>query len=169
MAVSAYMLAEKLQACGAGSVVEAGDYLLQTLSGQRLTATEFLNDPLVLVGPPYFASRYLAQVALRALQGDYETTDEVVASLAALIERNPPILEPRREMAAGRVVLPEAKVLELGYPAKDEQDVWISSIDALVTSGPLRDEEIHIRIRSSQNKTACFLVPHLWLHSSFAA
>src|ERR1041385_4744685 len=99
MAVSAYMLAEKLQACGAGSVVEAGDYLLQTLSGQRLTATEFLNDPLVLIGPPYFASRYLAQVTLRALKNEYETVDEVLASLTALNERNPPILEPKREIA----------------------------------------------------------------------
>src|SRR5215831_18015048 len=162
-------LIEKLLESPPASVAEAGGQLLGHLSGQQLQREHFLSDPLVLVGPPYFASRYLAQVALRALQGDYETTDEVVASLAALIERNPPILEPRREMAAGRVVLPEAKVLELGYPAKDDQDVWISSIDALVTSGPLRDQEIHIRIRSSQNPTVCFLVPHLWIHSSFAA
>src|SRR5215471_4013538 len=162
-------LIEKLLESPPASVAEAGGQLLGHLSGQQLQREHFLSDPLVLVGPPYFASRYLAQVALRALQGDYETTDEVVASLAALIERNPPILEPKREMAPGRVVLPEAKVLELVYPTKDDQDVWTSSIDALVTSGPLRDQEIHIRIRSSQNPTACFLVPHLWIHSSFAA
>jgi hypothetical protein len=162
-------LIEKLLESPPASVAEAGGQLLGHLSGQQIQREHFLSDPLVLVGPPFFASRYLAQVALRALQGDYETTDEVVASLAALLERNPPILEPKREIAAGRVVLPEAKVLELGYPTKDEQGVWISSIDALVTSGPLRDQEIHIRIRSNQNPTACFLVPHLWIHSSFAA
>src|ERR1041385_320881 len=153
MAVSAYMLAEKLQACGAGSVVEAGDYLLQTLSGQRLTATEFLNDPLVLIGPPYFASRYLAQVTLRALKDDYETVEEVLASLTALTELNPPILEPKGEIGGNRTVIPEAKVLDLRYPAKRDDGIWESSIDALVTSGPLRDREVHISTRSDQNRT----------------
>src|ERR1700680_2637652 len=139
-------LIEKLSESPAASVAEAGSQLLETLSGHQLTREEFLNDPLALVGPPYFASRYLAQVALRAVQNEYETLDEVLASLHALIERNPPILEPRRVAAASRVVLPEAKVLELRYPKKGEDGIWESSIDALVTSGPLRDREIHIRI-----------------------
>jgi DNA replication ATP-dependent helicase Dna2 len=162
-------LIEKLLKSSPASVPEAGDHLLQSLSGSEIQREAFLNDPLVLIGPPYFASRYLAQVALRALQSEYETLDEVLASLNALVERNPPILEPRREAAASRVVVPEAKVLELRYPKKAEGDVWEASIDALVTSGPLRDREIHIRIRSDQNRAACFLVPHLWIHAAIAA
>src|SRR5262249_51826538 len=67
------------------------------------------------------------------------------------------------------LVLAEARVLELEYPKKAEGDVWESSIEALVTTGPLRDHEIRIRIRSDKNRTACFLVPHLWIHASIAA
>ncbi|PYR96473.1 MAG: hypothetical protein DMG12_26205, partial [Acidobacteria bacterium] len=85
------------------------------------------------------------------------------------VERNPPILEPKRESLAGRVVLPEAKVLDVRYPVTSEGEIWESSIEALVTSGPLRDQEIRIRIRSDQNRTACFLVRHLWIHSTIAA
>jgi DNA replication ATP-dependent helicase Dna2 len=149
--------------------VGAGEELLQTLSGGELRREDFLHDPLVLIGPPYFASRYLAQVTLRALNGQYETLDEILASLHGLIERNPPILEPKRKAVAHRVVLPEAKVVDLRYPTKGSGDVWESSIEALVTSGPLRDQEVHISIRSSDNRTACFLVPHLWIHSAIAA
>src|SRR5437870_4606114 len=167
--VSVNALVEKLSECAPASVIEAGDHLLQTLSGRQLQAEQFLNDPLALIGPPYFASRYLAQVTLRALKSEYDTVEEVLASLSALSERNPPILEPRREMAADRVVLPEARVLDLRYPVKNEAGLWESSIEALVTSGPLRDQEVRITIRSNQNRTACFLVPHLWIHSAIAA
>jgi DNA replication ATP-dependent helicase Dna2 len=167
--VSVNALIEKLLQSSPATVAEAGDQLLQALSGGQVQRESFVNDPLLLIGPPYFASRYLAQVALRALQNDYETLDEVLASLHALIERNPPILEPRRDASANRVVLPEAKVLDLRYPKKGEGDVWESSIEALVTSGPLRDQEIRIVIRSDRNRTVCFLVPHLWIHSAFAA
>src|SRR5213593_4279649 len=139
-------LIEKLLESPSATVAEAGGHLLGALSGNQLQCEEFLNDPLVLVGPPYFVSRYLAQVALRALQSEYETLDEVLSSLNALVERNPPILEPRREAAAGRVVLPEARILELRYPKKAGCEIWESSIEALVTSGPLRDREAHIRI-----------------------
>ncbi len=166
--VSAHTLVEELQDCAPASVVDAGNHLLHALSGRHLNSTEFLNDPLKLIGPPYFASRYLAQVTLRALKNEYESVDEVLASLSALTERNPPILEPKREIAIDRVVLPEAKVLDLRYPAKRENGIWESSIEALVTSGPLRDQEIHISIRSDQNNTACFLVPYLWIHSVIA-
>jgi DNA replication ATP-dependent helicase Dna2 len=166
--ISVNALIEKLLESPPASVIDAGDHLLKVLSGNQLHRDEFLSDPLVLVGPPYYASRYLAQVALRALQEEYDTPDEVIASLSSVLERNPPILEPRREAAPDRVVLPEAKVLELRYPKKGEGDIWESSIEAFVTSGPLRDREIHIRIRSDNNRTACFLVPHLWIHSSIA-
>src|SRR5262249_9606836 len=167
--VSVNALIEKLSESPPPTVAEAGAHLLHVLSGTRLQRDEFLNDPLVLIGPPYFASRYLAQVALRALQNEYETLDEILASLNALLERNPPTLEPKREAAASRLVLAEARVLELEYPKKAEGDVWESSIEALVTTGPLRDHEIRIRIRSDKNRTACFLVPHLWIHASIAA
>src|SRR6267142_398556 len=162
-------LIDKLLESPAVSVPEAGEQLLAALSASRLGRDEFLNDPLALVGPPYFASRYLAQVTLRTVKGEYETLEEVVASLSALIERTPPILEPKRQATADRVVLPEAKVLDLRYPVKVDGGVWESSIDALVTSGTFRDSEVRIRIRSDQNRTACFLVPHLWIHSAIAA
>src|SRR5262245_19067515 len=124
-------LVERILESPSPIVTEVGNHLLEVLSGGLLQREEFLSDPLVLVGPPFFASRYLAQVALRALRNEYDTLEEVVASLNALIERNPPILESKRE-AGGRVVVPEAKVLDVRYPRKIEGDVWESSIDALV-------------------------------------
>ena len=59
--------------------------------------------------------------------------------------------------------------LTITWDVKNEAGVWESSIDALVTSGPLRDQEVRIIIRSDQNRPACFLVPHLWIHSAIAA
>src|SRR5262245_1050018 len=103
--VSVSALIDRLRDCSPATVTEAGDHLLQALSGTALQPDQFVKDPLVLIGPPYFASRYLTQVALRALQNDYETLDEVLTSLNALVERNPPILEPKREVTASRVVL----------------------------------------------------------------
>jgi len=167
--VSVHALIDNLLESAPATVGEAGDHLLRALSTSRLPREEFLNDPLTLVGPPYFASRYLAQVALHALRNEYETLDEVLASLNALIERNPPILERKRDAPSSRVVLPEAKILDLRYPRKGDDNIWESSIEALVTSGPLRDREIHIRIRSDRNRTACFLIPHLWIHAGIAA
>src|SRR5262245_38019680 len=167
--VSVTSLIDKFIESPPATPADAGNDLLQALSGSQLQREAFLNDPLTLVGPPYFASRYLAQVAFRALQNEYETPDEVLASLHAVMERNPPILEPKREAAASRVVLPEAKVVHLGFPKKRDDGISESSIEALVTSGSLRDKEVHIRIRSDQNRTVCFLVEHLWIHASFAA
>ena len=167
--VSVHALIQTLLESPLATVGEAGDHLLRVLSGAQLQRNDFLNDPLCLIGPPYFASRYLAQVVLRALQNEYETLDEVLASLNALVERNPPVLEPKREIPATRIVLPEAKVLELRYPKKGDENIWESSIEALVTCGPLRDQEIRIRIRSDQNRTLCFLIPHLWIHAAVAA
>ena len=167
--VSVNALVETLLERAPASVAEAGDYLLEGLSGGQLERAAFLDDPLALVGPPYFVPRYLAQVTLRALKSEYDAVDEVLASLGALSERNPPIIERKKEVTADRVVLPEAKVLDLRYPSKGENDIWQSSIEALVTSGPLRDREIQIFIRSDRNRTACFLVPFLWIHSTIAA
>src|SRR5437660_11428943 len=109
--VSVSALVEKLSECIPASVAEAGEHLLEALSGRQLGREEFLNDPLALVGPPYFASRYLAQVTLRALKGEYDTVEEVLASLTALSERNPPILERRRDGATDRGGLPESACL----------------------------------------------------------
>jgi len=167
--VSVSALAEKILERAPASVAEAGDYLLERLSGGRLQRGKFLEDPLALIGPPYFVSRYLAQVTVRALKGEYETLDEMMAGLGALSERNPPIIERKRETSDGRVVLPEAKVVDLRYPVKGENGIWQSSIEALVTSGPLRDREVRISIGSDRNRSACFLVPYLWIHSTIAA
>ncbi len=162
-------LIDKLLESSPASVSDAGTQLLEILSGSRLQCDAFISDPLALVGPPYFASRFVAQVTLRALKGEYETPDEIVSSLSGLVERNPPILEPKREAVVDKVVLPEMKVLDLRYPVKGEGDIWESSIEALVTSGPFRDREIRILIRSDENRTACFLVPHLWIHCAISA
>src|SRR2546428_710747 len=167
--VSVNALAEKILERAPKSVAEAGDYLLETLTGGRLQRGKFLEDPLALMGPPYFVSRYLAQVTVRALKGEYDTLDEVMAGLGALSERNPPIIERKREISDGRVVLPEAKVVDLQYPVIGENGIWQSSVEALVTSGPLRDREVRIAIRSDRNRTSCFLVPNLWIHSTIAA
>jgi DNA replication ATP-dependent helicase/nuclease Dna2 len=166
--ISVNALIDQLLESAPATASDAGDHLLQVLSASQLRRDEFLSDPLILAGPPYFASRYLVQVALRAIRNEYETPEEVLGSLNALVERNPPMLEPKREVATNRVVLPEAKILDLSHPKKGADEVWESSIEALVTSGPLRDREIHIRIRSSQNRTACLLVTHLWIHAAIA-
>src|SRR5437773_4954159 len=97
--VSVSALAEKILERAPASVAEAGDYLLETLSDGRLQRGKFLEDPLALIGPPYFVSRYLAQVTVRALKGEYETLDEVTAGLGALRERNPPIIERSEKLA----------------------------------------------------------------------
>src|SRR6267378_3020899 len=129
-------LIDKLLESPAVSVTEAGEQLLAALSAGQLGRDAFLNDPLTLVGPPYYASRYLAQVTLRTVKGEYENLKEAAARLSSLTERNPPILGPRRQAAAYRVVLPEANVLDLRYPVKVEGEVWESWFYALVTSGP---------------------------------
>jgi DNA replication ATP-dependent helicase Dna2 len=166
---SVHTLIQKLLDSSPATVAEAGDHLLGLLSDKQVSREAFLCDPLILAGAPYFASRYLAQVTLRALRNEYETIDEVVASLNALVERNPPILESKGETAPMRIVLPEAKILALDYPKRGEGDVWESSIEAVVTSGPRRDREVRIRVRSTENREACFLVPYLWIHASIAA
>jgi DNA replication ATP-dependent helicase/nuclease Dna2 len=162
-------LIDKLLEFPSQSASEAGEQLLQFLSGNRLGRKEFVDDPLSLIGPPYFASRYLAQVTLRALKGDYEALDEVMASLHSLVERNPPMIEPRRTAPQDRVVLPEAKVLGLHQPVRGEDGVWHASVELLVTSGPFRDREARIHVRSDQNRIACFLVPYLWIHAAISA
>jgi DNA replication ATP-dependent helicase Dna2 len=165
---SADALIEKILEFPAWEVREAGEQLLRCLSGGRVSVEEFLNDPPVLVGPPYFTPRYPAQVALRALKSEYESVDEVLCSLQSLVHRDPPVLEPKRE-ASGRVLIPEAKVLDLRYPEKCEDGTWQASLDVLVTSGPHHDREMEIRIRSSESRTACFIVPQFWVHASIAA
>src|SRR5262245_15710598 len=122
-------LIDKLLEFPSQSASEAGEQLLQFLSGNRLGRTEFVDDPLALIGPPYFASRYLAQVTLRALKGEYEALDEVMASLHSLIERNPPVLEPRRVVPHDRIVLPGAKGLGLQQPVRAQGGVWKSASD----------------------------------------
>src|SRR5207247_9897783 len=95
--VSVNALAEKILERAPASVAQAGDYLLETLSGGRLQCGKFLEDPLALMGPPYFVSRYLAQVNVRALKGEYETPEEVMPAGGDPCERNAPTLERTRE------------------------------------------------------------------------
>src|SRR4051812_4209116 len=162
------VLLEKLLDGRSTGVPDAGVVLLDHLSEGRLDATSFLNDPLVLISPPFSSSRYLAQITLRAIQNDYDSVDEIVSGLQALLERNPPTLEPGRPQSANRVVIPEAKVVDLRYPAKKDDGHWESGIVALVTSGPLRGREIDIHFSSTESHTACMLVPMLWIHATVA-
>jgi DNA replication ATP-dependent helicase Dna2 len=166
--VAVNVLVEKLSDCPM-TASEAGGVLLDHLSQGQIQSGAFLDDPLLLVGPPFFVSRYLGQVTLRALKGDYETVEEIIDSLRALLDRNPPTLEPGRQASAERVVVPEAKVVDLQRPSKKEDGCWESSILALVTSGPLRGREIELQLRSNDSRTCCFLVPYLWIHATFAA
>src|SRR5262245_11615877 len=167
--VAVNSLLAKLSDGSTTAVPDAGMVLLGHLSEDRLDSATFLEDPLLLVGPPYFAPRYLAQVTLRALRGEYETVDEVVGSLQFLLERNPPTLEPSRRASTERIVLPEAKVVDLRYPVRQSDGNWESAVVALVTSGPLRGREVELRLQSSESPAACFLVPYLWIHSTISA
>jgi len=153
---------------GRVEVTDAGALLLDHLSGSRLDVPSFLNDPLLLLGPPFSVSRYLAQVTLRALQNDYDSVDDVVGGLQALLDRNPPVLEPGRPPSADRIVIPEARVLDLRKPTQKEAGHWESGIVALVTSGKLRGREIDIHLRSDESHRACMLVPLLWIHATVA-
>jgi hypothetical protein len=165
---SASTLIELLNECPATAVTEAGENLLRFLSNGSLDRKRFLADPLALVRAPFFISRYIVQVTVRALNGDYETTNEIIWSLQGLIDRNPPILEPRRQASIDRIVLPEARVLDF-TPPQHRGGVWESSITAIVTSGSLRDSEVEILLRSDQNSKACMIVAYLWNHCSFSA
>src|SRR5262245_46213668 len=153
-AVSA--LLEKLIADRAAvAVADAGAMLLEELSGERLPPEAFLEDPLRLTAPPFLIPRYLAQVTLRALNGEYETIDELIAGLSAFLERNPPTLEPGRQSRRERVLIPEARITEIRSPSRREGGHWDSGIVAMVTSGPLRGQEIEIRLSSEVNRNTC--------------
>jgi DNA replication ATP-dependent helicase Dna2 len=162
------VLLEKLLEGRSTGVPDAGVLLLDHLSESRLDAASFLNDPLLLVSPPYSSSRYLAQITLRALQNDYDSVDDVVSGIQALLERNPPTLEPGRPRSGDRTVIPEARVVDLRYPAKKDEGHWESGVVALVTSGPLRGREIDIHLSSAESRAACLLVPLLWIHATVA-
>ena len=166
--VSAF-LEKLLDDRAAVTVSDAGTMLLGELSGKGLDPALFLEDPLRLTAPPFLVPRYLAQVTLRALRDEYETMDELLDCLHALLDRNPPILEPSRQAREERVVIPEARVVELRKPTRIDNGDWQSSIVAIVTSGTLRGQEVAIRFSSNENRTACFLVSCLWIHSSIAA
>ena len=168
MAAVSVLLEKLLTDRTAVPVADAGVMLLEQLSEGGLAPGAFLEDPLRLTAPPFLVPRYLAQVVLRALSGEYETIDEFIDGLYAFLERNPPTLEPRRLSQGERTVLPEARVLEVRTPARREGGYWESAIIVMVTSGPLHGREVEIRFSSRENKTACFLVSCLWVHAAVA-
>ena len=168
MAAVSALLEKLLTDRAALAVSDAGVLLLAELSDGGLAAGPFVEDPLRLTAPPFLVPRYLAQVTLRALNGEYETVDELIDGLSAFLERNPPTLEPGRQSHRERVVIAEARIVELRTPARREGGHWESGIVAMATSGPLRGREIEIRISSEQNRTACFLVSCLWVHAAIA-
>ncbi|HET9943033.1 MAG TPA: AAA domain-containing protein, partial [Terriglobia bacterium] len=169
MAAVSALLEKLLNDRAAVAVSDAGAMLLEELSSGGLAPPAFLEDPLRLTAPPFLVPRYLAQVTLRALNGDYETTSELIDGLYAFLERNPPILEAGRHSRGERIVIPEARITEVRTPARREGGHWDAVILAMVTSGNLRGSEVEIRISSEQNKTTCFLVSCLWIHAAIAA
>ena len=132
--ISVRTLIEKLSEFPASAVTAAGAETLRLISDDHLH------------------SRYIAQVAERALNDEYESVEELIAMLQGLVDRDPPIVEPKRQSTADRVVLPEIKVLQ----------VHSSSIEALVTTGPLQDFDIEIQTTSS-------ILPYLRIHATLAA
>ena len=125
-----------------------------------------------MVGPDHGVSRYLAQVIWRALEDDYTSLDDVVSALYGVLDRNPPTLEPRARGGAareGHVVIPEAKILRIRKPAETREADWEAAFEAQVMTGPLREREIEVRVRSSVNRSACFILPYFWVHASIAA
>jgi DNA replication ATP-dependent helicase Dna2 len=157
-------IVEKLLDARLSSPTEAGAFLLEGLSEGRLNSEQFLANPGALDSIP----RYVTQVVVRALQGAYETVDDVIASLEALEDRRPPLLEPGRRAAQAptKIVIPEARVVELGRSESQEGEE--ARIVVHVTSGPLRGEEIQIRARRAVNRTVFGLVPRLWIHAAIA-
>src|SRR5437870_6247976 len=96
-------------------------------------------ETLRLVSEDHLHSRYITQVAERAINEEYESVDELIGTLQSLLDRDPPIVEPKRQATTNRVVLPEVKVLQIRS----------ASIEALVTTGPLQGSEIEIHTTSS--------------------
>lgn len=149
------------------TVEEAGRRMVEVLSGQSLSPKAFLRDPRRLIRPGQDGSRYVAQVAWRALAGDYRTVDEIVSALAAVRDRNPPVIEPR---SAGRkpdrAIVPEARILRIRIPAPPDPGERV--FEAYVTSGEFAGSDITVRVSAPVNPTAFRAVPLLWVHSSVA-
>ena len=165
-------LIESLSSMPGMAVDEAGRRMLEALSGGAVPVEAFRVDPRVLMGSEHGVSRYLAQVVWRALAADYESVDEIVAGLYGVVDRNPPVLEaafPERSAGEDRVLIPEARVLRVVPLVRLDSDGWEASFEAQVTSGPLCDREINVRVRSSVNPSACFIIPYFWIHSRVAA
>lgn len=158
-------LSEQLQDLKAPDVSSVGESLLSLLSEGAMTKEAFLADPVSLV-KAFGASRYLAQVTHRAIQGEYETREEVLQAVRFVENRNPPSVESRT--ASARLFIPEARVLAIGQPARTPEGDWVSFIDAFVTSGDLRHQEVRIHLRASVNRAACLIVSYLWTHASFS-
>ena len=145
--------------------------MLHTLSSGEVTAARFREDPRILMGSDYGVSRYLSQVAWRALTGDYETLDEVVAGIYGVLDRTPPIIEARSPVSSQdgeRLVIPEARVIRISRPEPADDGRWEMNFEAQVTSGDLRDHEIRVRVLESVNPTASRIVPYFWVHATIA-
>lgn len=151
------------------SVEDAGKTMLEILSAGTVSPEDFRCDPRVLMGSDYGVSRYLTQVAWRALNREYETLDEVVAGLHGVLDRNPPTLEPRDTgKDADFAVIPEARVLRVLQPRRTDSGEWEMAFEAQATSGDLRDREIHVRIDAGVNPTTAGIVPYFWIHAAVA-
>src|SRR5262245_19305564 len=132
--VSVGALIEKLLESPVSDVNQAGEQLRRILTNGELD------------------SRYVSQVADRAINDEYETLEEVFAALQGLVDPEPPILESKRQPSADRFLFPEIKILQ----------VHSSSFEAFVTTGPLRDREILIQSASP-------ILSYFWLHATIAA
>ena len=165
-------LIETLSSSPGLGVRSAGETMLRALSAGSVSTETFREDPRSLIGPDHGVSRYLAQVIWRALEDDYTSIDDVITALYGVLDRNPPTLEARARGGArggDRVVIPEAKILRIRQPVETGDGHWEAAFEAEVTTGPLREREIEVRVRSAVNPSACFIVPYFWVHASIAA
>jgi hypothetical protein len=169
MTVPVASLIDTLLAAPGLSVEDAGKTMLQTLSSGEVTPEAFRQDPRILMGPGHGVSRYLTQVAWRALNGEYEALNEVITGLYGVLDRNPPILEPGGATdQSGLVVIPEARILRVLQPVRTESNDWEMAFEAQATSGDLCDQEIHVRVLASANRAAAGIVSYFWVHAAIA-
>ena len=158
-------LIEALSATRSMTVEEAGRTMLSILSGGDLSPEAFLARPGVLIRPDQGIPRYVAQVAWRAVSGNYKTVGEIVSSLSGILDRNPPVLEPASpDSNHPQIVVPEARILRVHSHGPGRE----ATFEAWVTSGELHDREITVRVSPSVNRTAFDAVSMFWVHASVA-
>jgi DNA replication ATP-dependent helicase Dna2 len=166
--VSVSTIIDALTRSGEITVRSAGETILAAISDGTVSADAFGRDPRILGTRTTGISRYLAQVAWRAVNGEYRTVEEIVAGLEAVVDRAPPLVHPTRSGGDRLRAIPEARVLRIRPPVRDD-DGWRLVFEALVTSGDLAGEEVVVSARSVVAPGPAETIALLWVHASVAA